>query len=106
MHMEKVGDYIAEFRRLKEEYAGTINLYMSMEIDYLGSLWGATSPFFSEVSLDYRLSSIHFIPTPDGKELIDVDGSPAGFIEKMDKYFDDDIPPRGRYILFPYPRHD
>lgn len=101
MRMEKVGDYIAEFRRLKEEYAGTINLYMSMEIDYLGSLWGAASPFFSEVPLDYRLSSIHFIPTPDGKELIDVDGSPAGFIEKMHKYFDDDI----RYVVDTFYSH-
>lgn len=101
MLREQVDEYIAEFRRLKEEYDGTISLYMSMEIDYLGKMWGATSPLFSEIPLDYRLSSIHFIPAQDGETLIDVDGSPKAFIEKMHKYFHDDI----RYVVDTFYAH-
>lgn len=101
MHKEQVGDYIAEFNRLKAEYAGRIELYLSMEIDYLGKLWGASSGYFSELPLDYRLSSIHFIPTQDGETLVDVDGRPESFIGKMHTYFHDDI----RYVVDTFYAH-
>ncbi len=95
-----VTDYIKEFNRLKEEYSGQINLYISMEIDYLGKYWGASNPYFSKLPLDYRLSSIHFIPTQEG-ELIDVDGSTKSFMEKMHRYFHDDI----RYVVDTFYHH-
>ena len=90
-----VDDYIAEFRRLRELYAGRLNLYLSMEIDYLGDKWGASNPYFDTLPLDYRLSSVHFIPTPDGGKEIDVDGRPQQFAVKMAQYFDNDI----RYVV-------
>lgn len=95
MKMNDVDRYISEFERLKDKFGESINLYMSMEIDYLGEDWGASHPFFQQLPLDYRLSSIHFIPSIDGKEMIDVDGRPDSFIEKMHKYFNDDI----RYVV-------
>lgn len=95
-----VADYINEFNSLKEEFAGRINLYLSMEIDYLGKQWGASNPYFLKLPLDYRLSSIHFIPTQTG-ELIDVDGSAKSFIEKMHRYFHDDI----KYVVDTFYSH-
>lgn len=68
MDGERVEEYINEFKRLKALHAGEINLYLSMEIDYLGKDWGASHPYFKELPLDYRLSSIHFIPTPQATE--------------------------------------
>lgn len=94
MKKEDVEAYFDEFNRLKGIHADQINLYISMEIDYLGDMWGASHEYFKNLPLDYRLSSIHFIPSQDG-ELIDVDGSPSGFIEKMQKYFHNDI----RYVV-------
>lgn len=90
-----VDDYIAEYERLKAMYEGRINLYLSMEIDYLGAKWGASNPYFDSIPLDYRLSSIHFIPTPDGDKEIDVDGKPEHFKGKMAQNFDNDI----RYVV-------
>ena len=86
-----VPDYVAEFQRLKELYAGRINLYLSMEIDYLGDRWGATNPYFDTIPLDYRLSSVHFVSTPDGEREVDVDGRPQNFRAKMAEHFDNDI---------------
>lgn len=86
-----VDDYIAEFRRLKSIYGDRINLYMSMEIDYLGDRWGATSPYFNDIPLDFRLSSVHFVPTADGSKEVDVDGQPPRFKEYLDRYFDGDL---------------
>jgi len=90
-----VPDYVAEFQRLKELYAGRINLYLSMEIDYLGDRWGATNPYFDTIPLDYRLSSVHFVSTPDGEREVDVDGRPQNFRAKMAEHFDNDI----RYVV-------
>ncbi len=90
-----VSDYVAEFQRLKELYAGRINLYLSMEIDYLGDRWGATNPYFDTIPLDYRLSSVHFVSTPDGEREVDVDGRPQNFRAKMAEHFDNDI----RYVV-------
>ena len=86
-----VPDYVAEFQRLKELYAGRINLYLSMEIDYLGDRWGATNPYFDTIPLDYRLRSVHFVSTPDGEREVDVDGRPQNFRAKMAEHFDNDI---------------
>lgn len=96
MAKEDVDEYFAEFHRLKELYRGRMELCVSMEIDYLGPKWGASNEYFQSLPLDYRLSSIHFIPSlvnPD--EEVDVDGRPAHFAGKMTEHFDGDI----RYVV-------
>lgn len=90
-----VDAYYAEFLRLRDIYDGRINLYFSMEIDYLGDKWGATHPFFENIPLDYKLSSVHFIPSLTTGEEVDVDGSPVRFAGLMSRCFDGDI----RYVV-------
>lgn len=94
MRVDQVDEYFNEFDRLKALFSDKINLYKSMEIDFLGDDWGASLPYFQELPLDYRLSSIHFIPSQYG-EMIDVDGKPESFIKKMNTYFNNDI----RYVV-------
>ena len=84
-----VRNYLDEVARLKAVYGDRINLYASMEIDYLGDDWGASTSYFKELPLDYRISSVHFIPSGDG--FVDVDGSFESFKGTMSRYFDDDI---------------
>ena len=91
MLVSDIPAYREEFLRLKELYSDSIELYFSMEIDFLGDKWGATHPVFDNIPLDYRLSSIHFVPSPITGEEIDIDGSPNSFSVKMDKYFGNDI---------------
>lgn len=90
MKRDDVPAYIAEYRRLKAEYEGRINLYLSMEIDYLGDDWGPSNPYFDTLPLDYRIGSIHFLPTPSGR-LVDVDGPADRFERYLHDYFDGDL---------------
>ena len=90
MKLEQVPLYLDEFNRLKAKYGDCINLYCSMEIDYLGEQWGAHSPYFDQLPLDYRLSSVHFIPNQEG-EYIEVDGSFEKFRRRVHENFHDDI---------------
>jgi len=90
MSRDDVELYLAEFRRLRDEYAGRVTLLCSMEIDWLGPQWGPSNDYFASLPLDYRIGSVHFLPSPrDG--FIDVDGRFASFAQKMHRYFDDDI---------------
>lgn len=89
MKKEDVAVYMAEADRLQKEYEGKIRFYKGMEIDYLGSDWGPSTPYFSSLGLDYTIGSVHFIPSDRG--FVDIDGHYDGFKLKMEKYFSNDI---------------
>lgn len=92
MTREQVQEYFDEMERLRCAYGDRINLYTSMEIDYVGVGDGPASDYFCQLPLDYRIGSVHFIPAlnnPD--EMVDIDGKFPGFKERMGKHFDGDI---------------
>lgn len=90
MKAEQVPVYLAEAGRLRDMYAGRMAIYASMEIDYLSPDWGASIPYFHELPLDYRISSIHFLESPrDG--YVDIDGNFLSFRDKLHRHFNDDI---------------
>lgn len=90
-----VSGFLSTVSRLNEKYCGKIRFYAAMEIDYLGEKWGASSAYFRNLPLDYRISSVHFIPALTTGEEIDVDGSPERFIKLLVEYFDNDL----RYVV-------
>ena len=91
MSRASVPQYLDEISRLKELYGSKLHIYTSMEIDYTDEL-GPSSPYFDELPLDYRIGSVHFIPSfLNPAEYVDIDGRPEWFIEKMHTYFHDDI---------------
>lgn len=94
MSAEDVPAYLAEVERLRDKYGERIKLYAAMEIDYLGPQWGPSHDYFKNLPLDYRIGSVHFIPTQDG-ELIDIDGSAERFKINIAAKFHNDI----RYVV-------
>ena len=92
MSKDNVQSYLNEVNRLRLVYGDKINLYSSMEIDYINEQWCAKNDYFSSLPLDYRLSSIHFIPSMnDCESYIDVDGAYDNFGKKVKTYFNGDI---------------
>lgn len=87
---EKVGEYLEEIVRLKEKYAGTIELYAGMEIDYLNEYQNPSIPYFRNLPLDYRIGSVHMIYTDEG-EIIDTDTNPENFRRLLELYFRGDL---------------
>jgi histidinol-phosphatase (PHP family) len=55
-------EYIEEISRLKRKYAGILEIYLALEIDYLDKTYNASTEYFRTMPLDYRISSIHFLP--------------------------------------------
>lgn len=94
MSHDDVGAYLSEVDRLKGLYGSGTQFYASMEIDFLGPQWGPSSAYFDSLPLDYRIGSVHFIPSQDG-ELVDIDGRFESFRRKMSRNFRNDI----RYVV-------
>ena len=89
MDMQDVSKYFEEFDRLKEKYRNQINLYKSFEIDFLDD-WGPAHEFFQTMDLDYRIGSVHFIPSFAQDGYVDIDGNFENFKVKMHEHFYDD----------------
>ncbi len=92
-----VAAYIRQVGLAAGRHRGRCEFYTGMEIDYLGPDWGASSPYFTDLGLDFCVSSIHFIPSQSG-ELIDIDGHYDRFAANMHTHFRDDL----RYVVSTY----
>ena len=74
--------YLSEIERLKRSYAGRIELYAGMEIDYLDECDNPASDYFRQLPLDYRIGSVHLMHADDGG-IVDIDTSPERFAEML-----------------------
>lgn len=92
MAADDVPAYLAEVKRLQKFCEGRgLNIYASMEIDYIDS-WGPASDYFKSLPLDYRIGSVHFIPSlVHSGRWIDIDGCFSQFMQRMEREFDNDI---------------
>lgn len=91
MSKDDVPAYLAEAARLREIYGDRISLYSSMEIDYT-DVCGPADEYFSQLPLDYRIGSIHFLPSfVNPGEFVDIDGRFPNFKKRMALHFNNDI---------------
>lgn len=91
MNIEQMDNYLSEIARLRSKYGDKIQILCGLEIDFIDG-HGPSDGYFQSLALDYRIGSVHFIPslhTPD--VMIDIDGRFEHFREKMHIYFDNDI---------------
>ena len=72
---ENIKAYAEEIRRLKEKYAGKIQIYLGFEADYFASAeYGTAIPArdsFEDFSPDYLIGAVHFINTDKGFYTVD-----------------------------------
>ena len=92
MKRENVQAYFDEIKRLRNTYGDCINIYASMEIDYVSVGDGPAADYFKQLPLDYRIGSVHFIPAIDNpSEMVDIDGKYPAFKARMANHFNGDI---------------
>lgn len=90
MEWECMDDYLSEISRLKEKYAGRIELLAGLEIDYLDEEHNPSSERFRSLPLDYRIGSVHMLRSMEGR-VVDIDTSPEKFRQSVDRYFAGDL---------------
>lgn len=90
MEWDRMDDYLSEFRRMKEKYAGKIELAVGLEIDYLDEENNPSLSRFRKLPLDYRIGSVHMLHNAQG-EAVDIDVSAAVFRDIVGKHFNGDL---------------
>lgn len=61
MSMVELGEYVGKIDELKETYAGRIDIYRSLEIDYLPGVMDVNSDHIRDARLDYTLGAVHYV---------------------------------------------
>lgn len=90
MSKDDMPEYLEEINRLKEKYAGQLEIYTSLEIDYLDETYNPSIAYFQELPLDYRIGSIHFLPLSEHlseDNMVCIDGAFADYKDSVDRYF-------------------
>lgn len=82
--------YVEEIERAKQATAGAIPLYTGLEIDYVPGVTGPDRTTFAEIELDFVIGSVHFVQSPDGRNLA-VDGPIEEFTANLEDGFGGDI---------------
>ena len=90
MEWDQIDNYFAEFNRVKKKYADKIEFYIGLEIDYLNEDSNPASTCFQELSLDYRIGSVHLLYN-DKQEVVDIDVAPPVFRDIVDNHFHGDL---------------
>lgn len=90
MSEDDVPPFVGEAERIRKKLQGTTLILTGMEIDYLSDTFGPALPCFRNLPLDYRIGSVHFVPTQRG-EPVDCDGSATRFKDYLRNKFDGDL---------------
>lgn len=94
MSKDDMPEYLEEINRLKEKYAGQLEIYTSLEIDYLDETYNPSIAYFQELPLDYRIGSIHFLPLSEHlseDNMVCIDGAFVDYKDSVDRYFEGKI---------------
>jgi histidinol-phosphatase (PHP family) len=90
MKIEKLKDYIDEIAFLKEKYSSQIQLYTSLEIDFIDGVSGINSPWIKDQPLDYTLCSVHFLEKLKDGNYCEIEGSTFSFMKGLEEIWEND----------------
>ena len=97
MSEKSVPEFLSQCDSARERHAGNMRFLTSMEIDFVSRDFGPHIDYFQRLPLDFRLGSVHFVPTQDGVWL-DCDGRFERFAGYLRDGFRGDL----RYVVEKY----
>jgi histidinol-phosphatase (PHP family) len=71
----EIDKYKTEILRLKEKYADKINIFISLEADYIPEVSTPHSVFRNNIGLDYIIGGVHLVKRKGTEKLWFIDGS-------------------------------
>lgn len=95
---DKVGKYIEQVTTLKKIYAGKVEVYCGMEIDYISDMHDEIIKNSQINKLDFIIGSIHFLGFLANGQPWNLDGTGELFEQGMQEIFQDD----GIYLVESY----
>lgn len=88
----KTSEYLAEVKRLQQIYADQIELYLSLEIDFIPGLMEDFQARYATYGLDYSIGSVHLVGKDNPENLWFIDGPRQEiFDEGLERFINGDI---------------
>jgi histidinol-phosphatase (PHP family) len=89
---EKLEEYTDTVRRLKDKYSTQINIFLSLEIDYIPGITHSFDYFIDRAMLDYTIGGVHLVKNRDKNKLWFIDGSDSSVYDNgLKTLFDGNI---------------
>ncbi len=91
MDEDQLMNYVNEIKSLSVKYQEDIDVYLSLELDYIP---GITKPFAQmkeACSLDYTIGSVHLIKSPIENEFLFLDGPDTNYTHGLECFYQGDI---------------
>lgn len=76
---DMLDSYVQNIRYLKEKFKKKIEVFLSLEIDYVPNKSEGIEYFRKKCGLDYTIGGVHLVKSPDSNELWFIDGNPIGY---------------------------
>ncbi len=71
---ERFDEYISTIRALKDQYSEKINIFLSLEIDYIPGITKDFEEFVRKGNLDYTIGGVHLVRNKEKQGLWFIDG--------------------------------
>lgn len=99
---ENVNNYISTIKSLKEKYQDKIDIYCSMEMDFIPGIIKDFKKTKEELGLDYMIGSVHLVGN-NIEKLWFIDGSKVEtYDEGLNNYFNGDIKKGVKTFFYQY----
>lgn len=89
---QNLNNYSDKIDKLAKKYSSQIDVYKSLEIDYLPGKIAQFKYFKDLLNLDYTIGSIHYVQHPDTNNFLFIDGPRENFDATLKSDFDNDLP--------------
>lgn len=90
--------YFDEIDLSRQRHNNRIQIYKSLETDYIPGLININSPWIQALPLDYTLCSVHFVGAYEHGRHWEIDGPHQLFLDGLDKIYSGDI----KYVVQQY----
>lgn len=87
MSIEQLEAYGAEIDRLKADFGDQINIYKSLEVDFIPDVININTKHIQEANLDYTIGAVHFIDYLDNGRPWGFEGSAENFELGLNQVF-------------------
>jgi len=87
----RIYEYSDEIQQSKNRFNSQIQIYKSLEIDFIPGILSPNDSWLNSLSLDYTLGSIHFVDTFEDGSPWGVDGPHQEFLNGLEKIYQGNV---------------
>lgn len=91
MKAENLQNYSDEIDEVRNAFAEKIEIYKSLEIDFIPGIIDMNAAWIKDLHLDYTIGSVHFVGEYQNGHPWEVDGPHLHFLDGLEKIHDGDV---------------